>query len=124
MTQSFMRIIDVDRKRMFRRQVMRCGVPLMLLMAGVPASVRAGEPEPPQAPATADPKGTLEIYGFGQADAIVDFKQNNPSWYDVNRPSRLPELAGSVRCERPLLSQPAAEPPRRQGPRCRPRTAL
>jgi DcaP outer membrane protein len=35
-------------------------------------------------------KGTLDIYGFGQADAIADFKQNNPDWYDVNRPSRLP----------------------------------
>jgi len=38
-------------------------------------------------------KGTLEIYGFGQADAIADFKQNNPDWYDVNRPSRLPNVA-------------------------------
>src|SRR6187401_2869107 len=40
----------------------------------------------------ADDKPTLEIYGFGQADAIVDFKQNNPDWYDVNRPSRLPAV--------------------------------
>ena len=46
---------------------------------------QAGQPEPP--------KGTLEIYGFGQADAIVDFKQNDPDWYDVNRPSRLPSFA-------------------------------
>ena len=35
-------------------------------------------------------KGTLEIYGFGQADAIADFKQNDPKWYDVNRPTKLP----------------------------------
>jgi hypothetical protein len=41
-----------------------------------------------------DDKPTLEIYGFGQADAIVDVKQNNPDWYDVNRPSRLPSSAG------------------------------
>lgn len=39
-------------------------------------------------------KPTLEIYGFGQADAIEDFKVNNPDWYDVNRPSRLPSFAG------------------------------
>ena len=26
----------------------------------------------------------IEIYGFGQADAIADFKQNNPNWSDVN----------------------------------------
>ena len=31
-------------------------------------------------------KPTLEIYGFGQADSIVDFKVNDPNWYDVNRP--------------------------------------
>ena len=42
-----------------------------------------------QAPA-ANP--TVEIYGFGQADAIVDFKQTNPDWYDVARPSRLPSF--------------------------------
>ena len=42
-----------------------------------------------QAPAD---KGTLEIYGFGQADAIADFKQNDPKWYDVNRPTKLPSF--------------------------------
>src|SRR5262245_19329949 len=36
---------------------------------------------------------TLEIYGFGQADAIADFKQNDPKWYDVNRPTKLPSFA-------------------------------
>jgi len=35
---------------------------------------------------------TLEIYGFGQADAIVDLEQNNPDWYDVNRPTKLPSF--------------------------------
>src|SRR5512139_3502038 len=33
---------------------------------------------------------SIDVYGFGQADAIADFKQNNPDWYDVVRPSRLP----------------------------------
>ncbi|MGH7678598.1 MAG: DcaP family trimeric outer membrane transporter, partial [Gemmatimonadaceae bacterium] len=32
----------------------------------------------------------LEIYGFGMADAIYEFGQSNPDWFDVNRPSRLP----------------------------------
>jgi hypothetical protein len=58
----------------------------LLLLIGVPATAQAQ-------PATQDDKGTLEIYGFGQADAIADFKQNNPDWYDVNRPSRLPNVA-------------------------------
>jgi hypothetical protein len=48
---------------------------------------------PAYAQPTAQPETpTLEIYGFGQADAIVDFKQNNPDWYDVSRPSKLPSF--------------------------------
>jgi hypothetical protein len=32
----------------------------------------------------------LDIFGFTQADAIYDFNQNNPDWFDVNRPTKLP----------------------------------
>jgi hypothetical protein len=46
----------------------------------------------PAATTTTTGSPTLEIYGFGQADAIVDFRQNNPDWYDVNRPSKLPSF--------------------------------
>jgi hypothetical protein len=45
----------------------------------------------PGASAQSAPGPSLEVYGFGMADAIVDFKQNNPDWYDVSRPSRLPK---------------------------------
>ena len=45
-----------------------------------------------QAPAPAATTPTIEIYGFGQADAIADFKQNDPNWYDVLRPSKLPSF--------------------------------
>ena len=41
-----------------------------------------------QAPVDTTPR--LTISGFGQADFIVDFKRNDPLWFDVNRPSRLP----------------------------------
>jgi hypothetical protein len=54
----------------------------------VPAAASRALAQPPP-----DDKPTMEIYGFGQADAIVDFKQNNPDWYDVVRPSRLPNVA-------------------------------
>src|SRR3982750_2601001 len=40
--------------------------------------------------AQADPAPRIEIYGFAQADAIGDFNTNNPDWFDVNRPSKLP----------------------------------
>jgi hypothetical protein len=76
---------------------------LAVLLLGAASSARAQGPSPSPAPdapapaaaaqAAADGKPTMEIYGFGQADAIVDFKQNNPDWYDVNRPSRLPNVA-------------------------------
>jgi hypothetical protein len=49
-------------------------------------------PRPARAQTATDEKPTVEIYGFGQADAIVDFKQNDPNWYDVNRPSKLPKI--------------------------------
>jgi hypothetical protein len=46
---------------------------------------------PARAQQPAQDQPTFEIYGFGQADAIEDFKQNDPNWYDVNRPSKLPK---------------------------------
>ena len=57
-----------------------------LAMLGAAAGARAQTPAAPSPP-------TVEIYGFGQADAIADFKQNNPDWYDTVRPSRLPNVA-------------------------------
>ena len=39
-------------------------------------------------PADTTPK--LDIYGFGQADLIFDFRRNDPNWFDVNRPTKLP----------------------------------
>jgi len=37
-----------------------------------------------------DTTSKLEIYGFGQADMITDIRRNDPLWFDVNRPSKLP----------------------------------
>ena len=45
-----------------------------------------------QAKAQADSGRRFEIYGFAQGDAIGDFKSNNPDWFDVNRPSKLPSV--------------------------------
>jgi outer membrane DcaP-like protein len=59
-----------------------------LIVAGLTAAASSVHAQPPQ-----DDKPTLDIYGFAQADAIADFNQNNPDWYDVMRPSRLPSFA-------------------------------
>src|SRR5882672_6173351 len=63
-----------------------------LLVAGLPPVARAEEPAPPAQPAQ-EGKPSVEVYGFGMGDAIADFKQNNPDWYDVVRPSKLPSVA-------------------------------
>src|SRR5262245_61090536 len=44
-------------------------------------------------PATGRAQGpSVEVYGFGMADAIIDFNQVNPDWADTLRPSRMPSF--------------------------------
>ena len=64
---------------------------LALGVAGA-ANVARAQPAQPQSSAKAQPDtGTkIEIYGFAMVDAIGDFKTNDPNWFDVNRPSKLP----------------------------------
>jgi outer membrane DcaP-like protein len=42
----------------------------------------------------AEPKPGMDIYGFAQLDMGYDFKVNDPNWFDVNRPSKLPAFPG------------------------------
>jgi hypothetical protein len=58
---------------------------LVLAFLGFAAGARAQTP-------SSGP--SVEVYGFGQADAIVDFKTTDPNWGDVLRPSRLPSFPG------------------------------
>jgi outer membrane DcaP-like protein len=91
-----------------QQRALRWAIPVAAFLTFASASfANAQDPDPatPQTPprqttqppaaqaatgATTTGQQSLEIYGFGQADAIVDFEQNNPDWYDVNRPSKLP----------------------------------
>ena len=63
-----------------------------------PQVVDALYTEPAAAAATApkpqDPKGesTFQIYGFAMLDAGYQFKQNDPNWFDVVRPVKLPSF--------------------------------
>jgi hypothetical protein len=72
------------------RRVRQLGVTLWFGagLAMVLGSASAAHAQPPS------DNPSLEIYGFGQADAIADFNTNNPDWYDVARPSRLPTYKG------------------------------
>jgi DcaP outer membrane protein len=51
---------------------------------------QATEPTPAAKRQARDTATKIEVYGFAQADAIYQFKQSNPDWFDTNRPSRLP----------------------------------
>jgi hypothetical protein len=57
-------------------------VALLVISSALPARAQQATQNQDQA--------TLTIYGAGEGDAIVDFKQNDPKWYDVNRPTKLP----------------------------------
>ena len=48
-------------------------------------SVWAQAPDPAQRP-------SLDIYGFAMLDNGYDFKQIDPDWFDVERPSKLPSV--------------------------------
>jgi DcaP outer membrane protein len=41
-------------------------------------------------PANAEPDLTMEIYGFAMMDMLYDVEQNDPNWFDVVRPTKLP----------------------------------
>jgi hypothetical protein len=45
---------------------------------------------PADAPADEKEKNRLDIYGFAQLDMGYDLDQNDPNWFDVMRPTKLP----------------------------------
>jgi len=61
-----------------------------LIHVGVLAGLVAADAGAQQGRPTKKDTTTFEIFGFNQADAIYDFNQNNPDWFDVNRPTKLP----------------------------------
>jgi hypothetical protein len=68
--------------------------PTTTLPPGVVSSPPAAQKpaEAAQKPAAA---GTaLDIYGFVMLDSGYDFRTNNPDWYDVVRPTKLPSFQG------------------------------
>ncbi|MGE3463242.1 MAG: hypothetical protein AB7I04_15115, partial [Pseudomonadales bacterium] len=43
-------------------------------------------------PALAEDKTTMDIYGFAMMDTGYQAKQNDPDWFDVVRPTKLPSF--------------------------------
>jgi len=54
----------------------------LALLAAVPVVAGAAEEKP-----------RLDIYGFVQTDMGYQFNQNDPNWFDVARPTKLPKVA-------------------------------
>ena len=57
-----------------------------------------GQPQPPEPPPQTtqpppdDPKTRLEFSGFAMLDMGYDFQRNDPLWFDVVRPTKLPSF--------------------------------
>ena len=56
--------------------------------AAVSADFVAAESEAPKP----EPQPHLDIFGFAQLDMGYQFKQNDPNWFDVARPTKLPSF--------------------------------
>jgi hypothetical protein len=52
----------------------------------------AAAPPPPKPQTDKQGESTFEIYGFAMLDAGYQFKQNDPDWFDVVRPTKLPSF--------------------------------
>ncbi len=59
------------------------------------AAAPAVAPKPEEAAQKPAAAGTsLDIYGFAMLDSGYDFRTNNPDWFDVVRPTKLPSFQG------------------------------
>src|SRR5499427_10068862 len=50
--------------------------------------------KPANVPPAEEHKTTLDLYGFAMLDSGYDFKTNDPNWFDVIRPTKLPSAPG------------------------------
>ncbi len=62
----------------------------MLAMAAAGARAQGASPQAANSKPAKEAPTKIEVYGFAMGDFIFDFNQNNPEWFDVNRPSKLP----------------------------------
>src|SRR5262245_20410696 len=56
-------------------------------------TIKENNPNEDQKEPEVDTQPKLDIYGFAQLDMGYQFKQNDPDWFDVVRPTKLPSFA-------------------------------
>ena len=61
--------------------------------AHIPLASTLDSTFPPDAESAPEAKPRMDIYGFAMLDMGYDFKQVDPSWFDVLRPTKLPSFA-------------------------------
>lgn len=70
---------------------MKLGILMSAILINVTATAQSLQTDSTKNKKTANKKQlSLEIYGFILADVIYDFKQMDPKWFDVPRPTKLP----------------------------------
>ena len=74
-------------------------------MTAATAAAQSGQP---------DPKPRLDIYGFAMLDMGFQFNQNDPNWFDVVRPTKLPAFEDQFGEDGRFYSGVRQKPPRRQ----------
>jgi hypothetical protein len=62
--------------------------------SAAPATPQGGQEEVAKEAEEKIPTKTLDIYGFAMLDAGYQFGTNDPNWFDVVRPTKLPAFAG------------------------------
>jgi len=64
-------------------------IALAAILSG-PSRLGAQDASAATQPGDQEKKPSLDIYGFAMLDSGFDFKQEDPNWFDVERPSKLP----------------------------------
>jgi hypothetical protein len=60
-----------------------------------PSTTSVAQPGAAQkGPKETPPKSNIDLYGFVMLDSGYDFKTNDPNWFDVVRPTKLPSFPG------------------------------
>jgi outer membrane murein-binding lipoprotein Lpp len=56
------------------------------------AVARGEQPEQAKQAAEKEKKSSIDLYGFAMLDSGYQFRQNDPAWFDVVRPTKLPSF--------------------------------
>jgi DcaP outer membrane protein len=62
--------------------------------SAAPSGAPGNTGKPAQETKQAERKNNIDLYGFIMLDTGYDFKTNDPDWFDVIRPTKLPAFAG------------------------------